>query len=446
VTARTGDVWHAYVPGIGSGQRYGYRLNGPWNPRAARWANEAKLLLDPWSKAIDGCYDADPSAISRVPDDRTSPDPRDSAPHVPRSVVIDPAFDWGDDTPPGIAMADSVIYETHGRGLTKRHPHVPDAQKGTYAGVASAPVIAHLQSLGVTAVELMPVHQFLPAATPVAPGLTDYWGYMSVGFFAPHGAYCSAGTRGQQVGEFKSHLLLRSACSTNGAVKDCIGWSTARMFILGVGESATHHNPPRLVLRRVHVDRRGRMKMTAERLRRPYRLAMFDLDGTLAVSKSEISAATVHMLRALLSAIDVCIISGGRFEQFDAQVLRHLGEFCDLKNLHLMPTCGTRYLRWEGGVWGEMYFEKLSSDEKDRAMQVLRDGAEKLGFWTNATWGPALEDRGSQVTYSALGQSAPADVKLAWDPDNSKKESLRKFAATDSRILSSKVAVRPRSM
>ena len=181
VTARTGDVWHAYVPGIGAGQRYGYRLNGPWNPHAGLWANEAKLLLDPWSRAIDGCYDGDPSAISHVPNDRTSPDPRDSAPHVPRSVVVDPAFDWGEDTSPGIALADPVIYETHVRGLTKRHPHVPDAQKGTYAGVASAPIIAHLQSLGVTAVELMPVHQFLPAATAVAPGLTDYWGYMGGG-------------------------------------------------------------------------------------------------------------------------------------------------------------------------------------------------------------------------------------------------------------------------
>ena len=156
---------------------------------------------------------------------------------------------------------------------------------------------------------------------------------------------------------------------------------------------------------------------------------MFDLDGTLAASKSEISPATGQMLCTLLSTIDVCVISGGRFEQFDAQVLRHLGEFCDLTRLHLMPTCGTRYLRWQRGAWGEIYFEKLSSDEKNRAIEVLRDGAEKLGFWANATWGPALEDRGSQVTYSALGQSAPADAKLAWDPDNSKKEALRKFAA-----------------
>jgi phosphomannomutase len=156
---------------------------------------------------------------------------------------------------------------------------------------------------------------------------------------------------------------------------------------------------------------------------------MFDLDGTLAASKSDISPATAHMLCALLSTLDVCIISGGRFEQFDAQVLKHLGKPCHLERLHLMPTCGTRYLRWDGTVWVEIYFEKLTPDEKTRAFAVLRDGAEKLGFWTTDTWGPALEDRGSQVTYSALGQNAPDDAKSAWDPDNSKKESLRKFAA-----------------
>ena len=204
MSTRTGDVWHAYVPGVGARQRYGYRVNGPWNPGAGLWANGAKLLLDPWSKAIDGSYDGDPSACAHLPTDRTSPDPRDSAPHVPRSVVVDPVFDWDGDAPLGIAMADSVIYETHVRGLTKQHPDVPDALKGTYAGLASEPVIAHLTSLGITALELMPVHQFLPAATPVPAGLTDYWGYMTIGFFAPHGGYSSAGTRGQQVNEFKS--------------------------------------------------------------------------------------------------------------------------------------------------------------------------------------------------------------------------------------------------
>jgi isoamylase len=204
MSARTGDVWHAYVPGVGAGQRYGFRVNGPWDPRAGLWANEAKLLLDPWSKAIDGDYNGASSACAHLPGDRNAPDPRDSAPDVPRSVVIDPSFDWGADVPPGTAMADSVIYETHVRGLTKQHPQVPDRLKGTYAGLASDPVIHHLTSLGVTAVELMPVHQFLPAATPLPPGLTDYWGYMSIGFFAPHGPYSSAGTRGEQVTEFKS--------------------------------------------------------------------------------------------------------------------------------------------------------------------------------------------------------------------------------------------------
>jgi HAD superfamily hydrolase (TIGR01484 family) len=161
----------------------------------------------------------------------------------------------------------------------------------------------------------------------------------------------------------------------------------------------------------------------------PYRMVMFDLDGTLAASKSDISSATAHQICFLLSKMDVCIISGGRFEQFDAQVLRHLDDSCALERLHLMPTCGTRYLRWNGS-WTEVYFEKLSPDEKRRAFDVLRNGAEKLGFWTNDTWGPALEDRGSQVTYSALGQNAPASAKSNWDQDNSKKEALRKFAAT----------------
>jgi isoamylase len=212
LTARTGDTWHVYIPGIVAGQRYGYRVDGPWNPRAGLWGNEAKLLDDPWSLAFDGVWDGDSAAITHAPGDPTTADPRDSAAHVPRSVVVDPAFDWGGDQAPAIAMADSVIYETHVRGLTNRHPQVPDTQKGTYAGLASQPIITYLKSLGVTAVELMPVHQFVGAPALLANGLTNYWGYMSVGFFAPHGAYCSSGTRGQQVIEFKSMVkALHSA-------------------------------------------------------------------------------------------------------------------------------------------------------------------------------------------------------------------------------------------
>jgi len=160
-----------------------------------------------------------------------------------------------------------------------------------------------------------------------------------------------------------------------------------------------------------------------------YRVVMFDLDGTLAPSKSTIDPEMAAALRALLERVDVCIISGGRFEQFDTQVLAHLGDFPELDRLHLMPTNGTRYLRRGESGWEEVYFETLSDDEKTRALDVLRAGAQELGLWAEETWGPALEDRGSQVTYSALGQAAPVDAKLAWDPDNSKKEALRAYAA-----------------
>ena len=201
---RNGDVWHASVPAITAGQRYGYRLTGPWYPQGGVWSNQHKLLLDPWAKAIDGAYDGDPAVVAHAPNDRLSPDGRDSAAHVPLSVVVDPTFDWGTDKPPATALGDSVIYETHVRGISKQHPQVPSALQGTYAGLASAPVLAHLTSLGVTAVELMPVHQFVPEPTLLSMGLTEYWGYMTVGFFAPHGAYSSSGARGQQVSEFKA--------------------------------------------------------------------------------------------------------------------------------------------------------------------------------------------------------------------------------------------------
>ena len=162
---------------------------------------------------------------------------------------------------------------------------------------------------------------------------------------------------------------------------------------------------------------------------RQWQVAMFDLDDTLCASKTTISPEMAHMLRSLLGVVDVCIISGGRFEQFEVQVLKPLGVFPELRRLHLMPTSGARYLRWEGVRWNEIYFERLSESEKERAFKVLRDGAEEFGFWLEDTWGPALEDRGSQVTYSALGQKAPVEEKAKWDPDKKKGHLLREYAA-----------------
>lgn len=165
-----------------------------------------------------------------------------------------------------------------------------------------------------------------------------------------------------------------------------------------------------------------------------YALVMFDLDDTLAPSKTAMSDEMVELFREMLSRSLGCIISGGQMGQFQSQVLDRLGDFPDRANLHLMPTNGTRYLRWEAdpagaGTWATVYAEDLSDDQKARALAVVEEGARELGLWEEKTWGPILEDRGSQITFSALGQSAPVDAKAAWDPDGRKKESLRAYAA-----------------
>jgi len=199
-----GFVWHGYLPGIGPGQRYGYRVHGPYEPAAGHRCNPAKLLLDPYAKAIEGQVDGDPAVFSYQfadPDERND---EDSAPHVPRSVVVNPYFDWAADRTPGTPYHESVIYEAHVRGLTRMHPAVPEAERGTYLGVAHPAVIEHLQGLRVTAVELMPVHQFVTDAFLSERGLANYWGYNTIGFFAPHNAYAFAGSHGEQVQEFKS--------------------------------------------------------------------------------------------------------------------------------------------------------------------------------------------------------------------------------------------------
>ncbi|MFT4087761.1 MAG: HAD-IIB family hydrolase [Gordonia sp. (in: high G+C Gram-positive bacteria)] len=162
-----------------------------------------------------------------------------------------------------------------------------------------------------------------------------------------------------------------------------------------------------------------------------YKLVMFDLDDTLAPSKTAMADEMVELFREMLGTSLGCIISGGQMGQFQSQVLDRLGVFDDRANLHLMPTNGTRYIRWnEGdGAWETVYAEDLSDDQKARAMSVVEEGARELGLWESETWGPILEDRGSQVTFSALGQAAPVEAKAAWDPDGRKKESLRAYAA-----------------
>ncbi len=202
----TAHVWHGYVPEVGPGQRYGFRVHGPYDPDRGQRHNPAKLLLDPYARAIEGAVAWDPSVFGyRVDADDLVPDDRDSAPNMPKSVVVhDAGFPWGDDRRPGIPWADTIIYEAHVRGFTVRHPEVAPHQRGTFAGMGSPPVIEHLQRLGITTLELLPVHHFVSEHHLVTRGLTNYWGYNSIGFFAPEARYSSTGTRGQQVSEFKA--------------------------------------------------------------------------------------------------------------------------------------------------------------------------------------------------------------------------------------------------
>jgi isoamylase len=189
----TGFCWHGYLPDVGPGQRYGYRVHGPYEPENGHRCNPNKLLIDPYAKAIEGQVEWDEAVFGYHFDDpHGPPNHEDSARLMPRSVVINPFFDWGNDRHPRTPWHETVIYETHVKGLTIQHPDVPEELRGTYAGLTTEPILAHLKSLGVTAVELMPVHQFIHPDRLLEEGLRNYWGYDTIGYFAPHNEYASA--------------------------------------------------------------------------------------------------------------------------------------------------------------------------------------------------------------------------------------------------------------
>jgi glycogen operon protein len=209
LTEVDGYVWHCYLPQVQPGQRYGYRVHGPWDPENGLRCNPNKLLLDPYAKATSGEIDWDQALFSYDFGDEDSRNDEDSAPHMTLGVVINPFFDWEGDRRPRTPYNDSVIYEAHVKGLTQLHPDVPEEIRGTYAGLAHPAITEHLQKLGVTAIELMPVHQFVQDSTLLEKGLRNYWGYNTLGFFAPHEDYSSAArgdgqALGQQVQEFKA--------------------------------------------------------------------------------------------------------------------------------------------------------------------------------------------------------------------------------------------------
>ncbi|KGN39196.1 glycogen debranching protein GlgX [Knoellia subterranea] len=196
-------VWHCYIPGLQPGQRYGYRVHGPYDPEAGHRCDPSKLLLDPYAKAIEGQVTNDQALFAYDFLDPTQRNTEDSLGKTMLSVVINPYFDWSHDRPPRHDYHETVIYEAHVKGLTMTHPDLPEEIRGTYAAIGHPVIIDHLKGLGVNAIELMPVHQFVQDTSLQAKGLTNYWGYNTIGFLAPHNAYAQ-GERGQQVTEFKA--------------------------------------------------------------------------------------------------------------------------------------------------------------------------------------------------------------------------------------------------
>jgi isoamylase len=208
VTDRTAFNWHCYIPGVGPGQHYGYRVHGAYDPATGHRFNPSKLLIDPYAKAIEGGIQWDrgnvlPYVPSGDDDADLAPDDSDDAAAIPKCVVIDPSFDWQDDRPPAHPWSETVIYETHVKGFTKLHPAVRDDLRGTYAGLASEPALEYFKQLGITAVEVLPIHHIADESFLHERGLTNYWGYSSIGYLTPHALYAATGTHGQQVREFK---------------------------------------------------------------------------------------------------------------------------------------------------------------------------------------------------------------------------------------------------
>ena len=215
ITERTDNVWHIYLQGVKPGLRYGYRVHGPYDPNNGQRFNPAKLLVDPYAKSIDGFLQWDDALFGYTighPDEDLSRDDRDSAPFVPKSIVVDPYFDWRNDSLLHIPWHETIIYELHVKGFTMLHPEIPFDMRGTYAGLAHPASIEYLKKLGITSVELMPIHHSVADRHLLERGLTNYWGYNSLGFFAPDARFSAAGSAGDQVAEFKNMVrTLHSA-------------------------------------------------------------------------------------------------------------------------------------------------------------------------------------------------------------------------------------------
>ncbi|WP_329040736.1 glycogen debranching protein GlgX [Streptomyces sp. NBC_00178] len=388
LTELTHEIWHGFVPGVRPGQRYGYRVHGRWDPwTGARW-NAAKLLLDPYARAVDGSFTLPPEVYGHVRDwpeqhvADTVRDDRDSAPFVPKAVVVHDDDDWAEDRRPKTPWADSVIYELHVRGFTKLHPGIPPELRGTYAGLAHPAAIGHLRRLGVTAVELLPVHQFAHEDHLLRRGLHNYWGYNSIGYFAPHAGYAASGTGGQQVGEFKQMVRALHDAGIE-VILDVVYNHTAEAGELG----------PMLSLR--GIDNRGYYRLSQDARR------YADYTGcgnTLHVVQPQVLRLITDSLRYWVTEMGV---DGFRFD-LAAALARSMHDV-DMLSPFLAVIAQDPVLRrvkliaepWDVGNGGYQVgaFPPLWTEWNDRYRDAVRD------FWRGAL--PDVRDIGYRLTGSS---------------------------------------------
>jgi isoamylase len=394
----TGHVWHGYIATVTPGQRYGYRVHGPWRPGDGLRCNPAKLLLDPYAKAIEGAVAWHPACYPYRPGNPDRRDDRDDARYVPRSVVINPFFDWSEDHPPRRPLHESVIYEVHVRGFTMTHPGIPDVLRGTYAGLAHPAAIQHLTDLGVTTIELMPVHQFVHDQRLVDAGLRNSWGYSSIGFLAPHNEYASTGQAGDQVGEFKA--MVRSLHQAGiEVVLDVVYNHTAEGNHLG----------PMLAFK--GIDNQAYYRLTDDR--RYY----MDYTGT----GNSLNARQPHVLQLIMDSLRYWVlemhVDGFRFDLASTLArelhdVDRLSAFFDL--IHQDPVISQVKLiaePWDVGEGGYQVgnFPVLWSEWNGRFRDTVRD------FWRGepgAMADFAYRLTGSSDLYEATGRRPYASINF----------------------------------
>jgi glycogen operon protein len=416
LTERTAWNWHGYLPGIGPGQRYGYRVHGHYEPEQGHRFNASKLLIDPYAKAIEGPirYDRG-NTLPYEPDGSDDADLRidteDDAKAIPKSIVVDESFDWEGDEwrRPRVPWHETVIYEVHVKGFTQRHPGVRDDLRGTFAGLASEPAVEHLKSLGITTVELLPVHHIADEQFLAERGLTNYWGYSSIGYLAPHALYAATGTRGEQVREFKGMVKALHAAGLE-VILDVVYNHTAEGNHLG----------PMLSFK--GVDNRSYYRLVPDEPR-----FYMDFTGT----GNSLNPVHPSVLRLIMDSLRYfvmeCHVDGFRFDLASALArefydVDRLSAFFDV--IHQDPVLSQAKLiaePWDVGPGGyqvgnfPVLWTEWNGLYRDTVRDVWRGGASVAEFATRMTGSSDLYQADGRTPYASINFVTAHDGFTLWD-------------------------------